>query len=135
MVDEFDVATARAGRRRDDGPVAISARYDRGRGRIVVGLSTGLELAFSPRMAEGLAGASPAALASIEISPSGQGLHWPQLDADLYLPGLLDGVFGSRHWMAARLGAAGGRARSTAKSAASRENGKRGGRPRKVAAA
>jgi hypothetical protein len=132
MVDEFDEATARAARRREDGPVAVSARYDRGRGRIVVGLSTGLELAFPPYMAEGLAGAAPAALAAIEITPSGLGLHWPQLDADLYVPGLLGGVFGSRRWMAERLGAAGGRARSAEKAAASRENGKRGGRPKKV---
>ena len=48
--------------------------------------------------------------------------------------GLLEGVLGSKSWMAARLGAAGGRARSDAKAAASRGNGKRGVRPRKTAA-
>ncbi len=132
--DEFDRATE-AGVRRATGPVAVSARYDRGRGRIVVGLSTGLELAFPPHMAEGLSGAPPAALADIQITPSGLGLHWPRLDADLYVPGLLEGVFGSRRWMAARLGAAGGRVRSAVKTAASRENGRLGGRPRKSHAA
>src|ERR1700722_5664013 len=45
------------------------------------------------------------------------------------------GVLGSTRRMAARLGAAGGRTRSEAKAAASRENGKRGGGgPRGVAA-
>ena len=35
----------------------------------------------------------------IEISPNGLGLHWPQLDADLYVPALIEGAFGSRRWM------------------------------------
>jgi hypothetical protein len=45
-----------------------------------------------------------------------------------------EGVPGSKSWMAARLGAAGGRVRGDAKAEASRDNGKRGGRPRKVTA-
>ena len=113
---------------------AVAARYDRRRARVVVRLSTGLELAFPAALAEGLAGATPDDLAEIAISPSGLGLHWPRLDADLYLPALLQGVFGSRRWMAAQLGAAGGRARSPAKAAAARANGRTGGRPRKEAA-
>jgi hypothetical protein len=41
-------------------------------------------------------------------------------------------MLGSKRWMAAQLGASGGRTRTQAKTAASRENGKRGGRPRKI---
>ncbi|MCY4242048.1 MAG: DUF2442 domain-containing protein [Rhodobacter sp.] len=52
------------------------------------------------RLLEGLAEAGPEALSMIEISPSGLGLHWPVLDADVYVPSLLDGVFGTRSWMA-----------------------------------
>lgn len=110
---------------------ATAVRYDRRRARVVVSLNTGVELAFPPRLAEGLADASPGDLAKIEITPSGLGLHWPRLDADLYVPGLLAGAFGGKRWMAAQLGAAGGSARSTAKSRAARANGKLGGRPRK----
>ncbi|MER8672015.1 DUF2442 domain-containing protein [Mesorhizobium sp. M1156] len=33
------------------------------------------------------------------ISPTGLGLHWPQLDADVDVPALLQGVFGSKRWM------------------------------------
>ena len=109
---------------------AVSAHYNRRADRVRVRLNTGLELAFPPSMAEGLADASPVDLNQIEISPAGLGLHWPRLDADLYLPALLQGVFGSPGWMAAQLGASGGRTRSTAKAAAARENGRKGGRPR-----
>ena len=111
---------------------AVSARYDRRAGRIVVNLNTGVQFAFPPQLAEGLADASPAALAEIEISPTGLGLHWPKLDADVYVPALLQGVFGSKRWMAAQLGAACGQARSHAKAMAARANGRKGGRPRKV---
>lgn len=112
---------------------AVAARYDRRSSRIVVALNTGVQIAFPADLAEGLAGAAAADLAEIEISPAGLGLHWPRLDADLYVPSLLQGVMGSKSWMARQLGAAGGRARSKAKSAASRENGRKGGRPRKTA--
>jgi len=65
--------------------------------------------------------ARPEDLASIEITPSGFGLHFPKLDADLYVPALLEGVFGSRRWMAARMGAVGGKSQSETKTAASKE--------------
>lgn len=86
-------------------PKAIHARYDRRVSRVIVGLDNGLELAFPPRLAQGLEHATPADLAVIEISPLGDGLHWPAIDADLYVPGLLQGVFGSKSWMARHLGA------------------------------
>ena len=132
--DEFAAATRRAVERRATGPFAVAARYDRRRNRVIVSLNTGLELAFPPHIAQGLEHAAAADLTDIELSPSGFGIHFPKLDAHLYLPALLQGVFGSKAWMAAQLGAAGGRARSRAKAAAARANGKRGGRPRKVAA-
>ena len=93
-----------APRQRGEGPVAVSARFDRRRLRIVVSLASGLEIGFRPDDAQGLAGASPEQLAQIEISPSGQGLHFPLLDADLFLPALLEGHFGSKRWMTAQIG-------------------------------
>jgi hypothetical protein len=114
------------------GPRAVAARYDRRRSRVVVTLENGLELAFPPHLAEGLDKAAPVDLAAIEISPTGLGLHWPRLDADLYLPALLNGVLGSPRWMAGLMGRKGGRARTAAKMAAARTNGQRGGRPRKA---
>ena len=114
---------------------ATSARYDRRRARVVVTLSNGLELAFPAELAEGLAGAKPTDLNAVELSPTGLGLHWPRLDADLYIPALLEGLFGSRRWMAGLMGSAGGKATTRSKQAAARANGRLGGRPRKVMAA
>jgi hypothetical protein len=114
-------------------PHATSAHYDRRAARIVVGLTNGLELGLPVGLAQGLTGASATDLSVIEISPTGLGLHWPRLDADLYLPALLEGMLGTRHWMAKVLGKAGGRSTSSAKQAAARSNGKLGGRPRKPA--
>jgi hypothetical protein len=128
--EKFERANQRARELRASVPRALSARYDRRSGRVVIGLSSGLEVGFLPESAEGLGKASAAELGKIEISPSGCGIHFPKLDADLYLPALLEGVYGSRRWMAARLGRLGGLSRSRGKSAAARKNGKRGGRPR-----
>jgi hypothetical protein len=130
--DEIDAANERAASRLAKTPTAIAARYDRRIGRLVIDLSSGLSISFKPRDAQGLEEAKPGQLHNIEISPSGLGLHFPALDADLYLPGLLEGFLGSRSWMAAQLGKAGGKATSDAKSAAVRANGKLGGRPKKA---
>lgn len=130
---QFEAAKTR-GDARLAGPRAVAARYDSGRGRVVIVLSTGVELGLAPRDVEGLAGASADDLRDIEVESLGLRIHFPRLDADLYVPALLEGVLGSRRWMAARLGAAGGHARSAAKAAAARENGRRGGRPRKSGA-
>ncbi len=134
LTDEQFEAARRRGDARLQGPRAVAARYDAGRGRVVIALSTGVELGLAPRDVEGLAGASADDLRAVEIDSQGLGLHFPKLGADLYVPALLEGVLGSRRWMAARLGAAGGQARSLAKATAARENGRLGGRPRKSVA-
>ena len=132
---EFVGANRRGQEMLDTIPHALSARYDRRIGRVVVRLSTGLEISFSPRDTQGLETATGEQLREIEIDPPGFGLHFPALDADLYIPALLEGFFGSKRWMAGRLGATGGRSRSAVKASAARKNGRSGGRPRKAATA
>ena len=131
---EFKQANARAKALKASTPAATSARFDRKSGNIIVTLSSGVGIFFSPKDAQGLEDGTPAQLSQIEITPSGFGLHFPKLDADLYVPAILEGFLGSRKWMAARLGAAGGSVRSKPKAAAARANGSLGGRPRKLAA-
>jgi hypothetical protein len=133
--DRYELASRKGQELRASHPRAESAHYDRRIGRIVIRLSTGLDVAFAPRDAQGLEDAAPAQLKPIEISPSGFGIHFPKLDADLYLPALLEGFLGSRNWMASHLGAQGGRSRSAAKVTAAKRNGRSGGRPKKRAAA
>lgn len=132
VISEIDVheAEGRMQQRLVEGPRAIAAHYDRRVSRVVIMLSSGVELAFPPRLAEGLSNARPDDLDEIEVSPTGLGLHFPKLDADLYVPALLDGIMGSQAWVAKQMGAKGGASTSVAKSAAARANGKKGGRPR-----
>ncbi len=131
LKEEFEIANRRAADRQKNTTYATAAKYDRRIGRIVISLSTGVELAFSPHWAQGLETAKPDQLNDIEITPSGLGIHFPTLDVDLYLPALLEGALGSRQWMAQQLGIKGGQAATPTKTAAAKENGKLGGRPRK----
>lgn len=130
--ERVKAANARAAQRLASNPTAVAARYDRRVGRVLIALSSGLEIAFKPHDAQGLEQARPAQLTDIEISPSGLGLHFPKLDADLYLPALLEGFLGSRRWMASAMGRAGGKAATEKKANAARVNGSLGGRPRKA---
>ena len=132
LTDEMiALANQRGAEARNRNPVATSVRYDRRIGRVVIALSSGLELAFAPHLAQGLEAAKPSDLQEIEISPSGLGVHFPKLDADIYLPALLEGLLGSASWAASKMGAKGGKAKTPAKVAAARANGAKGGRPRK----
>jgi hypothetical protein len=131
MHSNFELANERAEELQKTLPRAVSAHYDRASGKIVIDLSSKLTVSFSARDAQGLEHAKPSQLDEIEITPSGSGLHFPKLDADLYVPALLEGFLGSEKWMAARLGERGGRSQSRAKKAASRANGRLGGRPKR----
>ena len=129
--DDIEQADKRAQQKQAHFPRASTVRYDRRIARLVIALESGLGLTISPKDVQGLQDARPEDLANAEISPSGLGIHFPAIDMDMYLPGLLEGYLGTKRWMAARNGQAGGKVSNEAKAAAARENGKRGGRPRK----
>lgn len=119
-------------------PVATAVRYDRAGRKFTLDLANGTAFIFPADLCQGLRDAGDDDLAAVELTPGGYGLHWEALDADLGIAGLLMGLFGSRPWMDAlrrEMQAKGGRAKSPAKAAAVRENGKKGGRPRKHAQA
>jgi hypothetical protein len=129
--DFFEAANQRGKAKKAAYPAVVAARYDRRIAKVVVSLKTGLDLAFSPRDAQGLETAHPADLVDIQISPSGLGIHFPKLDADIYIPALMEGFLGSKSWIASENGRIGGKSASGAKSEASRQNGRLGGRPKK----
>ena len=128
--DQIDAATQRGRAARRQEPRAAAARYDGQLGRVIVELTNGCIFAFPPKLAQGLETATEEQLAEIEILGAGYGLHWEALDADLSIPGLLAGLFGTKAYQARQAG----QAMSPAKAAAARANGAKGGRPRKSAA-
>jgi len=113
-------------------PRAESVQYDQDNDLIVIQLKNGAIFSFPPKLAQGLEAATPEQLADVWIPPSGSSVHWESLDADFGIPELLAGIFGTKSWMA-ELGRKGGQVTSSAKSAAARKNGKKGGRPKKNA--
>lgn len=125
---QVDVAAfeqaARRGRQASSTPRATSACFDRRTQRVVIKLNTGIEFAFDPRLAAGLCDASPDDLVGVSVEGMGSTLHFPRLDADFTVSRLLEGFLGPLDWT-----------RREARALASRENGKRGGRPKREAAA
>lgn len=128
--DDFREARAHAAAMAATHPFAVSASFDASSRKVLINFNNGAEFAFLADQAQGLSSASAEDLSEIEITPSGLGLHWEKLDADLSIPGLMNWVFGSKSWMA-ELGKKGGKSKSEAKTKASQTNGKKGGRPKK----
>src|SRR5580692_2739324 len=108
---QIDAAAERGRIARANEPRATAARYDGWLGRVIVELTNGCTFSFPPRLAQGLEAATEDQVAEVEILGGGYGLHWEALDADLSVPSLLIGLFGTRSHMA-RLA---GRATSPAK--------------------
>jgi hypothetical protein len=133
LARSFDAAKAK-GKAAEAAPRALSARYERRSGRIVVELSNGCAFAFPARKVQGLEDVPAAQLADIELRGGGYALHWRRANADIRVEGALAGVYGSKAWMMRLAAREAGRRTSRRKAAAARENGKKGGRPAKAAA-
>lgn len=109
---------------------AVNASYDPKDDKIVIQLADEVEVRLPRKRLQGLENASKADVSQIEIEGPGTGLLWPRLDVDHYVPGLLQGIFGTRQYMQ-EIGRSGGSKTSDAKAAAARENGKKGGRAKR----
>lgn len=129
--EEIREATERAEKRRREEPHIVKAKYDEKLSRVILELSSGAWFAFRPEDAQGLGEATVTQLRKIEILPGDFAIDFPLLDVQFDIGALMHGQFGSKKWMAQRMGAAGGSVRSKAKTTAARANGKLGGRPRK----
>lgn len=114
---------AKRGKQAHGTPRAIAARFDRRTHKVIVKLDTGIDFAFDPKRAQGLNDATADDLVGVSVEGVGSTLHFPRLDADFTVSHLLEGFLGPMEWT-----------RREMRALASRENGKRGGRPRKEAA-
>ncbi len=128
---ELDAMLAQARKFETNDLRAIKAEYHRKDDLITLHFADGIRVSIPRKKLQGLQDAKPSELVKIELLGRGTGLHWPELDVDHYVPGLLNHVFGTARWMA-EIGRIGGSAKSRAKTRAARVNGKRGGRPKSV---
>jgi hypothetical protein len=108
-------------------PRAVRAWYDEAARVMMVEMKNGCRFGFPPRLVHGLQYGTPTQLSAVEVWENGEVLHWEELDADADLNGLMLHAFNVKAWAARYLGSA----TSEAKARAARENGKKGGRPRK----
>jgi hypothetical protein len=128
---EIDAAVVRS---RLEPPVrVVEARYLRASDAVALRFPDRVELRLPRRLLQGLEHATAMQLSAIRIEGAGTGLAWPALGVAHYVPSLLEGIFGTRRWLAEN-GRRGGARRTPAKAAAARANGKKGGRPRKAVA-
>lgn len=128
--ERFDVARALGQKRVEDASAVVDADYDRASDAVRLVFRGGGSMTIPRRLIPGLKGQPASALESVSVSPAGDALLWPSIDADVYVPGLVERAFGHRLFASAS-GRRGGRRRSKAKAAAARLNGAKGGRPRK----
>ena len=129
ILAQIPAARSRDSRERKAGQRATTAWYERASGRVMLLMSNGIVFGFPADSIPGLAGARAVDLENVSLSPGGGALHWEGLDVDLSVPGLILSAVEpvERRRELARLA---GRSTSRAKAAASRVNGRKGGRPR-----
>jgi hypothetical protein len=101
---------------------------------LIVRLTNGRRLVLPIEDLQGLDKATHEQIKKYELLGRGTGISFPDLDVDLYVPALIEGVYGNRRWMA-QLGKKGGRAKTEAKRRAAQANGAKGGRPKRGVAA
>jgi len=109
-------------------PRADAVTYDPGKGLVLVKLRNGFAFGFPPERIPGLEGTHAEQLAEVQISPSGDGLRWDDLDVHISLTGLVTDALNLKEWAPRIMG----QARSEAKARAARLNGLKGGRPRQT---
>ena len=107
-------------------PRATAVTYDRDQALVLVHLRSGFTFGFPPERIPGLERVSNRQLSNVRISPSGDGLHWDDVDVDASLTGLIAEALNLQEWAPRIMG----QIRSEAKAKAARKNGLKGGRPR-----
>jgi hypothetical protein len=127
-------AALEGAKRHDKDPVAQAVEHIPDLNLLLVKLSNGRRLVLPVEDLQDLDRATHQQIKNYKLLGLGTGIHFPELDVDLYVPALIEGVYGNRRWMA-QLGKKGGSAKSDAKRRAAQANGAKGGRPRRAAIA
>ena len=99
-------------------PRAVAARYEPATRKVMVDLANGCSYVFPADLVQDLNGSDDAKLSKIVVDGAGFNLHWPLLDADLFVPALVAGLFGNRDWMMREMARQAGRAKSPSKASA-----------------
>lgn len=80
-------------------PRAVSVKYNKKTGRVIIDLITGVSFMFPASMAEELVDVSKSDLSDVSVLADGFAIYWEKIDVALSVPDLLKGVFGSKAWM------------------------------------
>ena len=129
---EIEAALNRAKAHAGD-PLAQGVEHIPALNLLIVTLSNQRRLVLPIEDLQGLENASHEQLQNYELLGHGTGISFPDLDVDLYVPALIEGVYGNRRWMA-QLGRKGGSSKTEAKWLAAKANGAKGGRPSRAVA-
>lgn len=78
-------------------PPAVSVEYDTELSRLAITLDNGLIFTVPPSSIKGIEKARIEDLLAPEISPSGDGIHFPTIDVDLYIPAMFTKSGSGKH--------------------------------------
>lgn len=129
--EQFDNAVKKAKENDLIEPRAKKVKYDKRSKKIIIDLTNGASFMVPVNLIQGLENSNDNELSEVDITPSKSGIYWIKLDAYFTITSLMSGMFGNKLWMS-ELGKSGGKIKSINKARASRENGKKGGRPKKI---
>lgn len=112
-------------------PRVAKVKYDKKSKKVIIHFTNGASFIVPIILLQGLKYADDDLLSQVEVTPSKSGICWINLDAYFSITSLMAGMFGNKLWMS-ELGKLGGKVKSLEKARASKQNGKKGGRPKKI---
>lgn len=129
---EIENIIARSEREGRDAVHVTAVRYIAADDEVRIDLDTGAALLVPRKRLYTLEDAAPRDLTDVSVEPTGSGIWWNALDTGFTIESLLVRALGKTSWLPTHAARVLGATKSPRKAAASRKNGKKGGRPRKA---